>query len=379
MHTAKMKEYEGKPLRRLGRTGFEVMVLGLGGHTYPVGNGPDCFLTPDDRAHIVRHLVSSGVNYFDTTWIHEVELLADSFKRAHIKENVQVSLQFVDGISDTQWRQKLRQEIESRLRILGYTHAPLFLMGMGNSDVSYAELVAACEAMAKLKEEKLIRNIGISCHKASLYPLISRAIRETGLIDYIMILFNWKFQQANEELLPVARDHEVGTVIMKAFCWDCNRRISVFEPTDHKNRIENHLSLTPAQRHLLWCIQNSDCDIVVPSMNTMREVNENIQALKSINVRVSTDDFETYNSRLWNKREIKHLSSCAESKTIRDTAQLLLKHPGQDYRGSPQQRAWKILKTHFRIFKNEGPKKYLHLSYTFRKGQISSWLKKRKT
>ena len=48
----------------------------------------------------MQYLVDSGINYFDTTWVNEVELLADSFRRIDMKEACIVSLQFVDGISD---------------------------------------------------------------------------------------------------------------------------------------------------------------------------------------------------------------------------------------------------------------------------------------
>src|SRR3990172_11369392 len=144
-----MKENSTKLLRRLGRTGFEVNVLGLGGHVYPVGHGPDCFKTPDDRAHLIRYLVSSGVNYFDTTYIEEVELLADSFRRADIKEDVVISL-YGGSLVDLQWRQKIRSEIEARLDLLGYTNAPLLFISVGNGDASYGDVVAVCEAMMKL-------------------------------------------------------------------------------------------------------------------------------------------------------------------------------------------------------------------------------------
>src|SRR5437763_6376451 len=114
--------------RRLGRTGLQVSVLGVGGHTYPVGHGPDAFCTPEERARLIRHLVDRGVNYFDTTWMNEVELLADSLRRAEIRQPLLVSLQYVDGISDTRWRERLREELESRLKVMGYDRAPLFIM-----------------------------------------------------------------------------------------------------------------------------------------------------------------------------------------------------------------------------------------------------------
>jgi predicted aldo/keto reductase-like oxidoreductase len=373
---ARTAKDSAKVVRRLGRTGFKVNVLGLGGHTYPVGSSPDCFMSPDARSQLVHHLVASGVNYFDTTGKHEVELLSDSFRRANIKEGVTVSIHG-GCISDAQWRQKLRQGIESRLDILGYTHAPLFITNAGNGDASYAEVVSACETMRKLKEEKLIRNIGLSCHTISLFPVISKVIRETDILDYIVIRFNWKFQHANEELFPVAEEHDVGIVVMKIFCWDCGplqweRRISVFEPITIENRIEDNLSLTPAQRHLLWCVQNSPCDVVIPSMNTMREAEENIQALRSIDVKVGADDFEKYSRRLWKKREIKRLALYAESKTIREMAEILLRpKPGlRDF-------LKRTFKAHYKILKNEGLKKYILYSYYYRKERVFAWIKKK--
>ena len=377
---AEVQSDSAKLVRRLGRTGFEVNVLGLGGHTYPVGDSPDCFMTPDARAKLVSHLVSSGVNYFDTTDLREVEVLADSFSRADIRRNAVVSLHG-GRITDPQWREKLRPGIESSLDILGYPSAPLFITSVGDGDTSYADAVAACEAMTKLKEEKLVRNIGLSCHTISLFPLISKVIRETDMLDYIMIRFNWKSQQANEELFPVAKEHDVGVVLMKIFCWDCfpskwERRISVFQPLSSESRMEDKSSLTPAQRNILWCIQNSPCDVIVPSMNTMREVKENIQALKSIDAEVATDDFEKYSGRLWNRKEIKSLARHAESKIIRDRAIFLLNPKPRPKRISLLLRT---IRAHYRILKNEGLGKYLLVFLSLQKEQVLNCIRKMRT
>jgi len=381
IRVAGMVEDSGRIVRRLGRTGFEVNVLGLGGHTYPVGNGPDHFMTAEDRAKLVHYLVSSGANYFDTTWIEEVELLADSLSRANVKEKVLVSLHG-GCLTEPQWSRELRQGIEARLDILGFTDASLFIVNVGDREASYAEVISACETLQKLKEEHIVQNIGLSCHTISLFPVISRVIRETDMIDYIMVRFNWKFQQANEELFPVAEDHDVGIVGMKLFCWDCSpgfwdRRISVFEPVNREHRTENEPSLTPAQRHLLWCIQNSPCDVFVPAMNSMWEVEQNIQALRSMGIKVGTDDFERYRVRLWNEKEIKKLALHAESKTIRERAEILL---------TPRKSLRKLghlmirtIRAHFKILKNEGLKKYLLRSYHYRKAQVSNWVKRVRT
>jgi predicted aldo/keto reductase-like oxidoreductase len=274
--------------KRLGRTGFEIGVLGLGGHTHPVKDNGSNNQYYEFRGRLIRHLISSGVNYFDTTWLHEVRLLSDSLKRADVKEQIFVSLQYVDGISDPDWPRKLRQEIEARLTIMNYTYAPLFLMGMGNRNIAYTDVLAACEAMARLKEEGLIQHLGISCHTINLFPLINQVIQETDLLDYIMIRFNLKFQQANEELFPVAKKHDVGIIIMKVFCWNCgpnewDKPRGIIEPVPIEHRTAKNLSLTPAQQNLIWSIQNSPCDIVVVAMNSIWEADQNIDALHLIN------------------------------------------------------------------------------------------------
>jgi predicted aldo/keto reductase-like oxidoreductase len=316
---------------RLGRTGYEVYKLGLGGHTYPVGNDKGSFQSNDQRAQLVHHLVSHGVNYFDTTWVNEVELLADSFQRAGIKDknNLFVSLQYVDGISDPMWREKLNQELESRLRIMDYNSAPLFIMGVGNNDITLDEFVSACEAMGKLKSEGLIKHIGVSCHRIEYFPYVAKVIKEFDLIDYMMIRFNWKFQQANDELFKIAKENDVGVALMKVFCWDCGpdqwgRRISVFEPVEAVDSLVEKQDLTPAQRSLIWSLQNSPSHVAVVSMNTIWEVEMNLNAIKHKDSNVYTSDFPFYANRLWNRDELSKLSVAAESNAIRDRAINLL-------------------------------------------------------
>jgi aryl-alcohol dehydrogenase-like predicted oxidoreductase len=314
--------------RRLGRTGFEVSVLGVGGHTYPVGEGEGAFCTPEERARLILRLVDGGVNYFDTTWLNEVELLADSFRRAEVREPVHVSLQYVDGISDPHWRKKLRAELETRLRVMGYDRAPLFIMGVGNHRPPVSEIAAACEAMQALKAEGMIQNIGVSCHDLEAFAKIAAVIGSTDLLDYMLIRYNWKFPQASEDLFPVAQQHDVGIVVMKVFCWDCgpdhwDRRISVFEPVQAEERASRTQPLNAAQRSLLWCLQTAPCATAVPSINAMWEAEQLLQAVEAEGSEVGTDDFGFYRDRLDHREQLGLMAGHAESVAIRERARCL--------------------------------------------------------
>ena len=307
--------------RILGRTGISVSVLGLGGHTYPVGDNGFC--SYDERAALVARLLAGGVNYFDTTWMNEVELLADSFKRCGGGAGCPVSLQYVDGISDNGWRDKLRGEVERRLTVMGYSRAPLFLMGVGNAKPPLSEIVAALEALARLRDEGLIENIGVSCHELSRFETIADAIEKTDLPDYMLIRYNYKFPQASERLFTVAQAHNVGVVAMKVFCWDCGpdqwgRRISVFEPTD----AAEPTSLA-AQESLKWTLQHPAVATLVPAMNAMWEVEQNLAALTRLHEPVDTGVFAPYRDRLWDKEALLDLAHNAESAAIRERAMAL--------------------------------------------------------
>jgi predicted aldo/keto reductase-like oxidoreductase len=315
--------------RILGRTGLDVSVLGLGGHTYPVGAGVDGFCTHEQRARLVSRLLEQGVNYFDTTWVNEVELLADSFRRCGAGAGCHVSLQYVDGISDPRWRENLRGELERRLSILGYSRAPLFLMGVGNHKPALTEIVAALEAMTRLKEEGLILNAGVSCHELSRFDHLAEAIERTDLIDYLLIRFNYKYPQAAARLFPVAQSKNVGIAAMKVFCWDCGpeqwgRRISVFEPVEAGGRAPSTAASVPAQESLKWVLQHPAVSVAVPAMNAMWEVEQNLQAVEHLGEEVDTGCFATYQDRLWDEEQLARLAWCAESSTIRERAAALL-------------------------------------------------------
>jgi aryl-alcohol dehydrogenase-like predicted oxidoreductase len=313
--------------RTLGRTGFSVSTLGVGGHTYPVGDKPDDFATHDQRAALIKHLVDAGVNYFDTTWMNEVELLADSIKRADITSPLVVSLQYVDGISDSKWRERLRGEIESRLQMMGYNRAPLFIMGVGNHRPGFAEIRAAATMLHEFKAEGLIENIGVSCHDFPAFDSIATIIEEDDTLDYLMIRYNWKYPLAAERLFPIARSKNVGLVAMKCLCWDCGyedwgRRISVFEPIEAVGR-EPHLeNLNAAQRSLLWCLKSTDTS--VPSINAMWEAEQLIQAVNTQDAVIETADFPDYLDRLFNTESLTQLAERAESAAIRQRASALL-------------------------------------------------------
>jgi aryl-alcohol dehydrogenase-like predicted oxidoreductase len=145
----------------------------------------------------------------------------------------------------------------------------------------------------------------------------------------MLIRFNWKYPSANEQLFPLAQAHDVGIVLMKVFCWDCGpnqwgRRISVFEPLHGQAPQDAGAELSPAQRSLIWNLQNAPAAVVVPAMNAAWEVEQNIAAIRALDTPVETGGFPGFAERLWLPAELEQLANEAESATIRERARHLL-------------------------------------------------------
>lgn len=311
--------------RVLGRTGRLVSVLGLGGHTYPVGEHG--FATHDERAALVARLVAGGVSYFDTTWLNEVELLADSFRRAGLDSaDYTVSLQYVDAVSDGQWRHRLRAEVEQRLAVLGWSRAPLFLMGIGNGRPPVGEIIAALEALAELRDQGLIGHLGLSCHEPARFAAVAEALERTDLADYLLLRYNPKFAQAAERLLPVAQAHGVGVVGMKVCCWDCGpdqwgRRISVFEPAAD---VDEGARAEAVAASLRWALRHPAVATIVPAMNATWEADANLAAVARLDEPVDETQWSPWRDRLWDRVSLAGLAVGAESAAIRERAAALL-------------------------------------------------------
>ena len=71
------------------------------------------------------------------------------------------------------------------------------------------------EAMVKLREQGKVRFIGISelSEGDGTHQVLQRAV-PTGAFDVVMLTLNFLLQTAADTVLPLCRQHDVGTVVM---------------------------------------------------------------------------------------------------------------------------------------------------------------------
>ena len=187
---------------RLGRTEMMVTRLGFGG--VPIQR-----LTEEEAVAVVRRSLDLGVNFIDT---------ANSYTNSEERIGKAIAGRREGLILATKSFTRTRGEMEGHLKVslerLGVDYIDLYQFH-GVSDYKSLEIVLDPDGpRAVLEEAKragVIRHIGITSHSVD----VAKEAVKSGLFETIMIPFNLVVREAVDELLPLAREQDVGFIAMK--------------------------------------------------------------------------------------------------------------------------------------------------------------------
>ncbi|MFT4564603.1 MAG: aryl-alcohol dehydrogenase-like predicted oxidoreductase, partial [Gammaproteobacteria bacterium] len=94
------------------------------------------------------------------------------------------------------------------------------VQGEGPIDLSMkrdvADLAARADQFRALKEEGLLRHVGIGRPHQRFYPAMMELIRDS-VVDFIQVNYSMLEPEAADEILPMAKDHNVAVVINRPF------------------------------------------------------------------------------------------------------------------------------------------------------------------
>jgi D-threo-aldose 1-dehydrogenase len=227
----------------LGETGVEVTRLGLG--CAPIG-GLFSAVADADADRVVRHAWEMGIRYFDVAPLYgygaaERRLgggLAgrprDGFvvstkvgrlvrRAGHIPVDADVDMQALDGRPDAWYA-----DVGDRRIVFDYSHdgvlrsveESLARLGLDRIDVLLlhdpddhwaAALDGACPALVRLRDEGVVRAIGVGMNQT---PMLARFAREQDF-DVFLVAGRYTLldQDALTELLPLCVERRVAVVI----------------------------------------------------------------------------------------------------------------------------------------------------------------------
>ena len=245
--------------RRLGKTGLEVTVFGFGCIKFP-------HVSASQAAEALEHALDLGVNFVDTARGYgDSEVKIGPVLR---KRRDQVYLATKSGNRSAKGA---REHLELSLRNLQTDYLDLWQAHWVCSGDVLDEVLApggALEAMVKAKEQGKVRHYGITMHRH--HAAIRRAI-ECELFETIMLAYNPLDEEGVGDLITLAAQHDMGVIIMKPLSG------GVLISPKGTPRVDG---LDPVIAGTLRGIAaHPDVTTVIPGMVSVREVEENFQAI----------------------------------------------------------------------------------------------------
>jgi aryl-alcohol dehydrogenase-like predicted oxidoreductase len=202
---------------KLGRTGIEASAAGLGcGGFSRLGlsrGGTDA-----DAIRVVHRALEQGVTVIDTAQVYETEWVvgrAIDGRRADVVLSTKISPQTEDGRFLT--AKELRNRLHTSLEALGTEWVDvLFLHGVLPEAYDHCRGELLPELLS-LKRGGSIRAIGVSERfpRDPGHEMMRRAAAD-GSWDVLMVGFNILNQSARTRVLSVARDNDLGVMVMFA-------------------------------------------------------------------------------------------------------------------------------------------------------------------
>ena len=190
--------------RRLGRTGLRVSIVGFGGI-------PIIALSRSGAEKVVRYAFERGINFFDTARAYgdSEEKMGAALK--DVRDQVVIATKTHQRTREDAARAGLKQS----LRNLQTDRIDLVQLHGIDSEEVLKKAMGAEGALRVLEEanvEGKIDYIGLSGHN----PYVLAKAIKTGKFDTVLVPLNVLDRRAAKGLIPLAKELDVGVIIMKA-------------------------------------------------------------------------------------------------------------------------------------------------------------------
>jgi predicted aldo/keto reductase-like oxidoreductase len=187
---------------RLGKTELEVSRIGFGG--IPIQR-----LAEEEAIQVVRRCLDLGVTFIDTANSYSTSEERIGKAIAGMREQVVIATK--TGARD---RAGALEHLELSLRRLNTSYIDLWQFHGVSTFEAYKQVLGpdgAMEAAQEALEDGRLRYIGITSHSME----VALEAIPSGHFETVQFPFNFVADASAEELLPLARQHDVGFIAMK--------------------------------------------------------------------------------------------------------------------------------------------------------------------
>jgi aryl-alcohol dehydrogenase-like predicted oxidoreductase len=200
---------------RLGNTDLEITRVGfgawaIGGNGYAFGWGPQ-----DDEASIatIHHALERGINWIDTAAVYGLgrseEVVGRALEGVTERPYIFTKASLLDGgngqIVHKLKRDSVLDEAEVSLERLGVDAIDLYQIHWPNPD---SDIEEGWDALAELKEQGLVRHIGVSNFNVDQL----RRIQEIAPVESLQPPYSLVDREVEDEILPFAEREGIGVI-----------------------------------------------------------------------------------------------------------------------------------------------------------------------
>jgi aryl-alcohol dehydrogenase-like predicted oxidoreductase len=198
------------PKRKLGKTGAEVTIFGLGGEGVLRTHGHE-----DEAYRLINRGIDLGINYFESARAYSG---SESYYGLALKERRKEI--FLTSKSHARDKKGAMAHLRQTLANMKTDHLDLWQVHDVRTEEEVEEIFSsngAIQAFLEAKEKGLTRFLGVTGHHD---PFITRRCIEEFDFDTVLIPVNpaEPFHKSYlEHVIPLARERQMGIVAMKVY------------------------------------------------------------------------------------------------------------------------------------------------------------------
>ncbi len=245
--------------RRLGRTELNVSIISFGAIKLPD-------VSYEQAADALNRALDLGVNFIDTARAYKDSENKIGKGVGHRRDEFYIATKTVARDYDG-----AMADLETSLRELGMDYVDLWQLHTVSSRQEWEKVMGprgALEAAKKALEQGKTRHIGITIHR-ELH--VMREAIECGEFETIMLAYSPLDQEGvEEEILPLAHEHDMGVIIMKPLSGG-----QLVRPPEQRSPGLGGADAVIAGS-LRYILTNPNVTCAIPGMKSVQEVEENV-------------------------------------------------------------------------------------------------------